>query len=284
MSKSISSALFGRHLRVPLGESVNGLPCRFTLRQQRSSRASPRKTSSHIPSNQRPIHMQRPSQWFRRANTYSTKQSFTGGGLLLIGLGSSPPSSSSAVVSSCSAAADSALCGVLSQKSNFSHLARQAWQRGNQQSYWVVAKSALRRYKSSEPEGRNSSSAQKQDDPKAPEKGDVVPPEPEVESLTQSVSKYLHLPKIPHRPTKEELLAAANGFWERLKVRFKWVSIRSMRPWNVDEWGAFVSWFLFGHLVWILVGTTTFFSILIFSINTVFAQGMFLLLESRKAS
>ncbi|KAF9876424.1 hypothetical protein CkaCkLH20_05832 [Colletotrichum karsti] len=77
---------------------------------------------------------------------------------------------------------------------------------------------------------------------------------------------------MPHRPTREELLAAANGFLGRLKVRFKWASIRSMRPWNIDEWGAFVSWFLFGHLVWILVGTTTFFSIIIFSINTVFAQ------------
>ncbi|KKY30134.1 putative mitochondrial distribution and morphology protein 31 [Diaporthe ampelina] len=31
---------------------------------------------------------------------------------------------------------------------------------------------------------------------------------------------------MPHRPTKEELLSAANGFWQRLKVRFKWFSIR----------------------------------------------------------
>ncbi|KAI9171924.1 Mitochondrial distribution and morphology (MDM) family protein [Paramyrothecium foliicola] len=94
----------------------------------------------------------------------------------------------------------------------------------------------------------------------------------EMESIASSVSKYLHFPKIPHRPTKEELLAAATGFWSRLKVRFKWASIRSMRPWNADEWGAFVSWFMLGHIVWILVGTTTFFSLLIFSINTVFAQ------------
>ncbi|KAJ2905092.1 Mitochondrial distribution and morphology protein 31 [Zalerion maritima] len=77
---------------------------------------------------------------------------------------------------------------------------------------------------------------------------------------------------MPHAPTKEELLAAANGFWSRMKVRFKWVSIRSMRPWNADEWGAFLSWFMLGHLVWILVGTTTFVSILILGINTVFAQ------------
>lgn len=96
---------------------------------------------------------------------------------------------------------------------------------------------------------------------------------PEAESLTSSVSKYLNLPRMPHRPTKEELLAAATNFRQRLKVRFKWMSIRSMRPWNVDEWGAFVSWFMLGHLVWILVGTTTFFSLVILSINTVFAQG-----------
>ncbi|CAG8981684.1 hypothetical protein HYALB_00006556 [Hymenoscyphus albidus] len=83
---------------------------------------------------------------------------------------------------------------------------------------------------------------------------------------------YLHLPHMPHRPTKEELLAAATGFWSRLKVRFKWFSIRSSRPWNVDDWSAFVSWFVLGNIVWILVGTTTFFSLVIFSINTVFAQ------------
>lgn len=99
----------------------------------------------------------------------------------------------------------------------------------------------------------------------------------ESESIAASMSKYLHLPhlpKMPH-PTKEELLAAANGFWDRLTVRLKWISIRSTRPWNADEWGAFVSWFMLGHLAWILLGTTTFVSLLIFSINTVFAQGMY---------
>lgn len=97
-------------------------------------------------------------------------------------------------------------------------------------------------------------------------------PDTQHDSITSSVSKYLHLPSLPHAPTKEELLAAATGFWQRMKVRFKWASIRSMRPWNADEWGAFVSWFVFGHIVWILVGTTTFFSLVIFTLNTVFAQ------------
>lgn len=83
------------------------------------------------------------------------------------------------------------------------------------------------------------------------------------------------LPNISHiqRPTKEELLAAATGFWSRLKVRFKWFSIRSGRPFNIDEISAFFSWILLGHVLWIILGTTTFFSLAILAVNTVFAQG-----------
>ena len=81
-----------------------------------------------------------------------------------------------------------------------------------------------------------------------------------------------HMPQI-QRPGKEELLAAANGFWSRLKIRFKWFSIRSVRPFNADEIGAFFSWVLVGHVLWIFLGTTTFFSLAILAVNTVFAQG-----------
>lgn len=96
-------------------------------------------------------------------------------------------------------------------------------------------------------------------------------------SATSAVNKHVmaRLPHMPHlhRPNKEELLAAATGFWSRLKVRFKWFSIRSVRPFNMDEIGAFFSWFVLGHVIWIIVGTTTFFSLAIFAVNTVFAQG-----------
>lgn len=92
-----------------------------------------------------------------------------------------------------------------------------------------------------------------------------------------NVSKHLvdRLPAISqiHRPSKEELLAAATGFWSRLKVRFKWFSIRSGRPFNIDEISAFFSWVLVGHVLWIILGTTTFFSLAILAVNTVFAQG-----------
>lgn len=101
-----------------------------------------------------------------------------------------------------------------------------------------------------------------------------APPSPG--TLKGAANKHLRdrLPDISqiHRPSREELLAAATGFWSRLKVRFKWFSIRSVRPFNADEIGAFFSWFLLGHVLWIILGTTTFFSLAIFAVNTVFAQ------------
>jgi len=81
----------------------------------------------------------------------------------------------------------------------------------------------------------------------------------------------LHMPNF-HRPSKEELLAAATGFWARMKVRFKWATIRSMRPFNVDEMVGFFSWIALGHILWLVIGTTTFISLAVFAINTVVAQ------------
>ncbi|KAH0543495.1 hypothetical protein FGG08_002163 [Glutinoglossum americanum] len=93
-------------------------------------------------------------------------------------------------------------------------------------------------------------------------------------STHQLLDRLPHLPNLSqyHRPTKDELLAAATGFWSRMKVRFKWFSIRSVRPYNMDDISAFISWVLVGHVIWVIVGTTTFFSIAIFLVNTVFAQ------------
>ncbi|KAK0621728.1 mitochondrial distribution and morphology proteins-domain-containing protein [Bombardia bombarda] len=216
-----------------------------------------------------------------RMSSYNVRRSCTSGGLLLFGL--SNPSSAGSAVTTCTAAADSALLsGAAVQKAKISHLARQAWL-FNQRTTCrgQIRASRGKRTASSGGRGDRDKKGTADVSQKTPDvqQKPVEPTDPstnahlsESESLANSMSKYLHLPKMPHRPTKEELLAAASGFWERLKVRFKWFSIRSMRPWNADEWGAFVSWFLFGHLVWILVGTTTFFSGIILFINTVFAQ------------
>lgn len=84
-------------------------------------------------------------------------------------------------------------------------------------------------------------------------------------------SLYDRLPHL-HRPTKEELLAAATGFWHRVQIRFKWFSIRSVRPFNHEEIFAFLSWIFWGHVLWFVIGTTTFISLVILTMNTVLAQ------------
>lgn len=55
--------------------------------------------------------------------------------------------------------------------------------------------------------------------------------------------------------TLDNFLGVANGFWQRLRVRFKWFTIKSFRKFNADDISAFVTWFLMSQTLWILVGT-----------------------------
>ncbi|KAK0741932.1 mitochondrial distribution and morphology proteins-domain-containing protein [Apiosordaria backusii] len=286
MTSSAATTQLGRHLWGSIRDSVTTLAARLPQRP-------PKPTRTPFGQLYQPFHPAHPGQtppflqpargssraYSSRATRHPPRKSCTSGGLLLLGLTSSPPPTN-AVVTTCAAAADLVVIRNASQKAQLSHLARQIWKQGRQPRYDQGQSSTTGgRAKSSSTNGhddRNKVTGQPpQVEAGKTQNGLPKIPEPgltEAESLSDSMSKYLHLPKMPHRPTKEELLAATNGFLQRLKVRFKWFSIRSMRPWNADEWGAFVSWFLFGHLVWILVGTTTFFSLIILFINTVFAQ------------
>lgn len=216
-----------------------------------------------------------------RSITQSNVRRQCSGGLLLLGLDASTPTSQT-IVTTCNAAAESVLTGSAARTGTVSRMARQAWIQNVHTPAGPSGRTQRRQKSTKSGEDGKTTSA-----PPKTARRDPADNEPQAikkaaeaghqDSLTDSVSKYLHLPhlpKMPHRPTKEELLAAATGFWQRLKVRFKWFSIRSTRPFNADEWGAFLSWILFGHFVWILVGTTTFFSLLILMVNTVFAQGM----------
>ena len=76
-----------------------------------------------------------------------------------------------------------------------------------------------------------------------------------------------------HRPTKDQMLAAANGVFARFRIRTKWALIRQMRPYNLEDIAALLQWLLVGHIIWVVVGTTTFFSIVLLLVNTVYAQG-----------
>ncbi|KAI1383453.1 mitochondrial distribution and morphology proteins-domain-containing protein [Hypoxylon trugodes] len=276
----------GRQAWRSVYELVDTFTSRVSPKRNPINRVEPHQTASYssIPRSQ----SSKPPWSFPRVpkvHYNNVRRSFTSSGLLLLGL-ASPASTTFAVTATCSAAADSAILGGAGQTGKLTKLARQAWVRDIHTTPRGRSIRVQRRRKTTKSAANNGkpTSAQHVNDPKqqpiSNSKPDAKPNTnpSEVESTHASMSKYFHLPAmphiphLPHRPTKEEFLAAANGFWQRLKVRFKWFSIRSMRPWNIDEWGAFVSWVFFGHLVWILVGTTTFFSLAILFINTVVAQ------------
>ncbi|KAK3648655.1 Mitochondrial distribution and morphology protein 31, mitochondrial precursor [Elasticomyces elasticus] len=99
------------------------------------------------------------------------------------------------------------------------------------------------------------------------------PSKPTEKTTTEALRERLpHMPHLPHRPTKDELLSAATGILHRAQIRFKYLTIRSARPFNSDEIFAFASWIFYAHIFWLAVFTTSFLSLAIYAINTVFAQ------------
>lgn len=81
----------------------------------------------------------------------------------------------------------------------------------------------------------------------------------------------MSLPHL-HRPTRDDFLNAATGFWQRLRIRFKWLTIRSFRKYNADEISAFITWFFMSQTLWLFVGTTTFFSVVFATANSLRLQ------------
>jgi distribution and morphology protein 31 len=82
-----------------------------------------------------------------------------------------------------------------------------------------------------------------------------IPPQSNIVHYPQFIQNLIaHTPHL-HRPTRDELLSVATGFWQRFRIRFKWFTIRSFRKFNADDISAFVTLLLFSQTVWMLVGT-----------------------------
>lgn len=78
----------------------------------------------------------------------------------------------------------------------------------------------------------------------------------------------------PHaRPTKSELLRLTDSWLDRLRIRWKWLTIRGFRRFNADEWSAVASWALVANLGWLVIGTTTFFSAVLLTAKVLNLQG-----------
>lgn len=84
-------------------------------------------------------------------------------------------------------------------------------------------------------------------------------------------------PSKPHVTTsfiteRDRLLAQASGLLEKIRINLKWTLKKSMRPFNTDDISAFISWVLVSNALLIILGTTTFASLIIYLMNTVLAQ------------
>ncbi|KAI8811041.1 mitochondrial distribution and morphology proteins-domain-containing protein [Cladochytrium replicatum] len=69
-------------------------------------------------------------------------------------------------------------------------------------------------------------------------------------------------------PTRQELLDSVTGFWPRLRLRTKLFLLGQVRPWKSDDILAMFSWIFVGHTVFVLAGTTTFFSLVLWLANS----------------
>ncbi|QBM87788.1 distribution and morphology protein 31 [Metschnikowia aff. pulcherrima] len=88
--------------------------------------------------------------------------------------------------------------------------------------------------------------------------------------------KPTHFSEPPKPPlksaTKEQLLARANTVLARVGIRFKWLLKKSNRPFNTDDYLALFSWLVVGNVFLLILGTTTFVLLVIFTINPIFSQ------------
>nr|CAO98812.1 mitochondrial inner membrane protein [Nakaseomyces delphensis] len=72
---------------------------------------------------------------------------------------------------------------------------------------------------------------------------------------------------------RDRILAQTSGFFAKLRINLRWLLKRSLhRPFNTDDIGAFISWILVSNFILFMVWTTSFVSVIIYLLNTVYAQ------------
>ncbi|KAF9207332.1 Mitochondrial distribution and morphology protein 31, mitochondrial precursor [Haplosporangium sp. Z 27] len=75
------------------------------------------------------------------------------------------------------------------------------------------------------------------------------------------------------RVGRAQLLSAAPNFLARLKLRLKLLLMRQIRPWRLDDFIAMFSWAFIANVAFVLLGTTTFFSLVLAAANSLQFQG-----------
>ncbi|KAJ6594374.1 mitochondrial distribution and morphology proteins-domain-containing protein [Mycena capillaripes] len=100
-----------------------------------------------------------------------------------------------------------------------------------------------------------------------------TPPPPNYDNYPPFFRRLaMSLPHLPRPPSRDDFLKIATGFWARARIRFKWFTIKSFRRFNADDISAFITWFVMSQTLWIFVGTTTFFSVIFATVNSLRLQ------------
>lgn len=69
--------------------------------------------------------------------------------------------------------------------------------------------------------------------------------------------------------TKSQLLAQATSSFSRAWVHVKWPLTRNNRPLSLEDFSAVASWLVMGNLLWVVLGTTTFGLVAMYSVDQV---------------
>ncbi|KAG0141971.1 hypothetical protein CROQUDRAFT_135842 [Cronartium quercuum f. sp. fusiforme G11] len=83
--------------------------------------------------------------------------------------------------------------------------------------------------------------------------------------------------KLPHLrtpPTPTDLLPLADSFLHRLQIRFKWLTIRSFRPYRSEDYSAFASLLVLLSLIIAALATTSFLGVLLLIFNKAGAEDL----------
>ncbi|KAF9558994.1 Mitochondrial distribution and morphology protein 31, mitochondrial precursor [Mortierella alpina] len=96
---------------------------------------------------------------------------------------------------------------------------------------------------------------------------------PTLASSHNALVKYTPPVGPLNRVDRAKLLAATPTFLARLKIRLKLLLMRQIRPWRVDDFIAMFSWAFLANVAFVLLGTTTFFSLLLATANSLQFQG-----------
>lgn len=76
--------------------------------------------------------------------------------------------------------------------------------------------------------------------------------------------------RVSYKPpiSRKQFVAGSTSLLQTVQLNLKWLLMKQNRPFNADDFSAFVSWFVWSNIIWFVLGTTTFVSLIMYTIKT----------------